>query len=55
MSQRVVLSQTESVCPICLKKITADRVKRGETVFMEKICAEHGFFEVEVWGGHLSY
>jgi len=22
---------------------------------MEKICAEHGFFEVEVWGGHLSY
>lgn len=55
MSQRVVLSQTESVCPICLKKITADRVKRGEAVFMEKTCAEHGFFEVEVWGGHLSY
>lgn len=55
MSQRVVLSQTESVCPICLKKITADRVKRGEAVFMEKTCSEHGFFEVEVWGGHLSY
>ena len=55
MSERIVLSQTESVCPICLKKISADRVKRGKAVFMEKTCPDHGFFEVEVWGGHLSY
>lgn len=55
MTETKVLSWTESVCPICLKKLPAKRVKRGQAVFMEKTCPDHGFFEVEVWGGHLSY
>lgn len=55
MTSHEILSWTESVCPICLKKIPAKRVKRGEAVYMEKTCPDHGDFEVEVWGGHLSY
>ncbi len=55
MTDTQVLSWTESVCPVCLKKIPAKRVKRGQAVYMEKSCPDHGDYEVEVWGGHLPY
>ncbi|HZK29444.1 MAG TPA: radical SAM protein, partial [Clostridia bacterium] len=50
-----ILSWTQSVCPVCLKRMPAKRVAKGKAVYLEKTCPEHGDFSVEVWGGHLSY
>lgn len=49
------LSQTESVCPECLRRIPAARVLRGEDVYLEKTCPEHGFFSAVIWRGQPAY
>jgi len=51
----VLLGVTESVCPRCLTRIQAQKVKYGERVYLEKYCAEHGFFRVLIWNGPPSY
>lgn len=43
--------KTESVCPVCLRRIPAERVPRGEDIHLEKTCPEHGFFSAVVWRG----
>ena len=48
-------SRTESLCPVCLARIPAQRVMRGEDVYLEKECREHGAFRVIVWRGPPSY
>jgi uncharacterized radical SAM superfamily Fe-S cluster-containing enzyme len=45
------LSGTASLCPECLERIPAARIQRGETVYLEKTCADHGSFSVPVWRG----
>ena len=50
-----VLSDTESVCPRCLARIPAQRVARGEDVYLRKTCPEHGSFETIVWRGQPSF
>lgn len=48
-------THTESLCPVCLTRITATvRMKDGEAL-MEKHCPTHGRFEVPVWRGRPSY
>ena len=49
------LSQTERVCPICLTKIPAQKVMRGEDVFLVKECPEHGTTETILWKGCPDY
>ena len=46
-----ILSRTESVCPECLARIPADRVKYGEDIYLEKDCPEHGHFKTVIWRG----
>lgn len=46
-----VLGTTESVCPECLSRIPAACVLRGEDVYLEKTCPEHGFFSTVIWRG----
>jgi 7,8-dihydro-6-hydroxymethylpterin dimethyltransferase len=48
-SERRVLSQTESLCPACLKKIPAFRVTDGCDVYLEKHCESHGLFSTVIW------
>ena len=36
------IKQTTSLCPVCIKKIDANVYQRGDAVFMDKECAEHG-------------
>ncbi|OAT85774.1 radical SAM (seleno)protein TrsS [Desulfotomaculum copahuensis] len=50
-----VLSETESLCPVCLKRIPAQRVARGEQVFIEKTCPEHGVCRTVIWRGRPSF
>lgn len=46
-----VLRRTWSVCPICLKRIAAERLRVGDEVFLRKACAEHGAFQSVIWRG----
>ena len=46
---------TESVCPVCLRRIAAQRVAAGDEVHLLKHCAEHGTFSAVVWRGLDSY
>ena len=44
-----ILGRTWSVCPVCLKRISAVKVRRGGEVCLEKECPDHGFFSAVVW------
>ncbi len=50
-----VVAHTISVCPVCLKRIPAGRVVYGDDVYLEKTCAEHGFFKTILWRGGPDY
>jgi len=50
-----IIYETESLCPVCLKKIPASRVKRGEDVYFIKNCPEHGKFDTILWRGKPYY
>jgi 7,8-dihydro-6-hydroxymethylpterin dimethyltransferase len=43
--------ETQSLCPICLKRIPAQRVIRDARVYLEKQCPQHGRFSVRIWDG----
>jgi uncharacterized radical SAM superfamily Fe-S cluster-containing enzyme len=43
-------SQTESLCPHCLRRIAARRIISGDNVYLEKSCPEHGYLgKVLIW------
>jgi len=46
-----IIAKTRSVCPECLDVIDAMYISRGDKVYMEKQCGEHGFFSAHVWTG----
>jgi len=43
--------QTQSLCPICLRKLDAFIVEEDNKVLMLKTCLVHGSFETIVWRG----
>jgi uncharacterized radical SAM superfamily Fe-S cluster-containing enzyme len=45
---------TESLCPVCLKRIPATRLLLGDEVFQDKTCEEHGSFRTLIWRGEPS-
>jgi uncharacterized radical SAM superfamily Fe-S cluster-containing enzyme len=49
------LAHTESVCPVCLRRLPAQRVAKGDDVYLAKRCSEHGTFQTIVWRGLESY
>ncbi len=46
--------ETESLCPVCLKRIKAQRVSTGGDVVLVKECTEHGSFRTVLWRGEPS-
>ncbi|WP_459814180.1 radical SAM (seleno)protein TrsS [Geotalea toluenoxydans] len=46
--------KTESVCPVCLQRVTATRLTEGNEVFLTKECPEHGPFRTVIWRGEPS-
>lgn len=40
---------TKSVCPICLREITAEIMDRDGGIYMDKHCTEHGSFHTQIW------
>ena len=54
-SNRVLLSNTKSVCPVCLERIEAHYTAGTDGVFLEKVCPDHGDFCVPVWDNPLDF
>jgi uncharacterized radical SAM superfamily Fe-S cluster-containing enzyme len=54
-SPESLLAATESVCPECLARIPAFRVRRGPDVYLTKVCETHGVFETILWRGEPAY
>lgn len=50
-----LIGQTQSICPVCLRQIPAERVKVDEGVFLRKTCGEHGDFKTIIWRGKPDY
>lgn len=46
---------TESVCPVCLKRLAAVKEREGDRVFLQKTCPEHGDFRTLIWNGPPGY
>jgi 7,8-dihydro-6-hydroxymethylpterin dimethyltransferase len=49
------LSETESLCPVCLERIPSSRIREGECVYLAKTCPAHGPFKVALWRGDPPY
>jgi uncharacterized radical SAM superfamily Fe-S cluster-containing enzyme len=49
------LGSTESVCPVCLRRIAAARIAENDDVFLCKSCPEHGDFKTVLWRGLSTY
>jgi 7,8-dihydro-6-hydroxymethylpterin dimethyltransferase len=47
--------QTESLCPICLRRLSARRVHQDGTVYLVKHCPAHGEFRAPVWRGAPAF
>lgn len=54
-SARTVLGRTQSVCPICLERVPAERVAEHDDVYLSKVCSQHGTFKTLIWRGVASY
>lgn len=50
----MVLRETFSVCPVCLSRIPAQRIREGREVFLRKTCPDHGRFQAILWRGHTD-
>ncbi|MCC7447686.1 MAG: radical SAM protein [Anaerolineae bacterium] len=55
MDDTQVISTTESVCPVCLARLPAQRVVQGDDVYLCKTCPEHGDFQTILWRGQPAY
>ncbi|MCS7114479.1 MAG: radical SAM protein [Nitrososphaerota archaeon] len=52
----MLLRSTESLCPICLRRVHARVIgENDDNVYMEKSCPTHGSFKVLVWKGVKSW
>ena len=51
----MLIGQTKSVCPVCLKVINADKLTGADGyVYMKKTCPEHGDFTSLIWEGDVK-
>lgn len=50
-----LFGDTESVCPVCLERVPAQRIAVGDNVVLRKTCPEHGTFSAVVWRGVADY
>lgn len=48
-----IIYRTQSLCPVCLKKIDADIFLQDGSFYMEKTCPDHGTFKTIVWKGSI--
>ena len=44
-----LIGNTESLCPVCLKKIPARKIEENGKVYLEKTCSDHGEYKTLIW------
>lgn len=49
------MKTTESICPVCLKKVEAKIVEEGKKILIKKECEEHGSFSSLHWQNSKIY
>jgi uncharacterized radical SAM superfamily Fe-S cluster-containing enzyme len=47
--EKSIIAATKSLCPVCLKKISADYTAENGRVYLSKECDLHGQFKTLVW------
>lgn len=47
--------RTESLCPVCLERLPAQRIVVGQDVHLVKTCPRHGTFETPIWRGSPTF
>lgn len=50
-----IIKETESLCPECLKVVSAVISKKDNNIYLTKKCDEHGTFETVIWRGEPKY
>jgi hypothetical protein len=55
MTEEILLSETQSICPECFTVLPARRVAVAERVHLRKTCPEHGPFEAVIWRGNPAW
>ncbi len=50
-----ILSRTRALCPHCLRVLPAVRERRGDEVWLTRVCPEHGPAEAVIWRGEPSF
>jgi uncharacterized radical SAM superfamily Fe-S cluster-containing enzyme len=49
------IRDTESLCPLCLKKVPAEIYEEKGKVYIKKTCVEHGEWKDLYWGDYEQY
>lgn len=55
MDSSEILYRTWSICPVCMKRLPAERVQEGREIFLKKTCEEHGSFSTIIWRGLYDF
>ena len=55
MTMNKIYSHTLSLCHVCKSKISARIIGKGEQVFMEKFCPEHGYAQTLISSDKIWY
>jgi 7,8-dihydro-6-hydroxymethylpterin dimethyltransferase len=48
-------TRTESLCPVCLERLAAQRIQVGDEVHLVKTCPQHGTFQTPIWRGKPAF
>lgn len=51
------IGETNTLCPVCMKTIKAEKIAEDDVVYIVKTCPEHGSWKVKIWNGveHYKY
>ncbi len=47
--------RTDSLCPVCLRRLPATRQEEGDRIFLIKDCPDHGRFKTLIWEGSPAF
>ena len=47
--------RVDTICPVCLRTVPADRMVAGDSVVLEGRCPEHGAWRSPVWSGEPGF
>lgn len=50
----MIIGTTESVCPVCLRRLKAEKRAEKGGIYMDKVCPEHGRFSALIWEGDVE-